>query len=156
MKWGISSRHGGHQVAQKSTRTTFPFSASSEIVRPSRVVTSIAGAGFGAAELRGVSATPAASRDAANTQIATIPTPQPITRRRMRSPLEGEPIEEPEKFHQPGQPIAHDQDADCDQEESAGHLHPAQVALEAAEGPEEPSHRGGRPKEREAEPRPAH
>ena len=43
-KPGISTRQGGHQVAQKLTSTTLPRSASRETAAPSRVVSWKSGA----------------------------------------------------------------------------------------------------------------
>ncbi len=38
MRWGIDSRHGPHQVAQKSRRMTFPFKVERDISWPSIVL----------------------------------------------------------------------------------------------------------------------
>src|SRR5215467_9986740 len=45
-KLGISSMHGSHHVAQKFSKTTFPFSSERRNVAPSVVVSSKSGAAF--------------------------------------------------------------------------------------------------------------
>src|SRR5437763_16896747 len=50
--WGRASRQGPHQVAQKSSSTTFPLKSSSETRLPSSVVTANGGGHPGARQFR--------------------------------------------------------------------------------------------------------